>query len=315
MLALYHGKNTFLSKQKADAAVNRIKQSLLEHTVSFDFKIIDASVAQASTIIDEIQTPPMLTPHKVLLIKRLTQNPRKEFLIETIMHELEHPGETLDLIIWEDSKLPANLKFVKALKKFKAIDESVPMNKWAFRKWAQESAQSRGLSLPADAAHLLADRMNYDPERLIHELSKLKLTGKDRLSEHDIEQLCPDTLEHSIWELIDMINSGNPEKAEHILDRILQQGNDPQFVLLMIARNVRIILLTKLLQEQGATVSDIARKIKTPPFTISSIRSNAREMSIQRLTRMYDKLSNIDYSAKTGQLDIALALNILLSVI
>lgn len=317
MIKLYHGKNTFLSKRKADEAVTELRKLCNSNDTSYQERTFDASSASAEDIIAEIETPSLFSPHKILFIKRLNKNPDKENIHTCVVSLLDQDQNSpdLDIIIWEDEKLRSNLRFVKSLKEHDAIDESPEFNKRTFQTWGKEQAELKGLSLSRDATHLLSERTNFDPERFTRELTKLSLLGKEELSEDDIENLCPDTLEHTIWELIDAINANDAHLAEQRLDRVLRQGNDPIYVLLMIARNVRIVLLTKLLLQKGASTYDIARKIKAPPFTINAIKRNAQETSMERIVLLYDKLSNIDYSGKTGQLDIALALNILLSVI
>ncbi len=304
-----------MSKTQARKTIDEIREKLNSDKVTHDYITLDASETPAETIITEIETPSLLSPHKVIFLKYPTENSDKEDLIECITSHLDHSSETMDLIMWENIKLRANLRFVKALKAGDAIEESPELNRRSFRTWAQEVIDEEGLNLSKDAVYLLSERVNYDPERLTKELTKLSLVGKKTITEDDVEMLCPDTLEHSIWELIDAINDNNTALAEKKLNRVLRQGNDPIYVLLMLVRNVRIILLTKLLLKQGASTYDIARKIKAPPFTISAVKEKAQRTSYDRLVTIYDKLSNIDYSGKTGLLDVDLALNILLSVI
>jgi DNA polymerase III subunit delta len=317
MVQLFHGKNTFLSKTRALEAVSECKDRCDKKNIPYEYRIFDASSASAETILAEIETPSLFSPHKVIYIKRLNKNSEKESLHECILSLAGKKGqnENVDIIIWEDEKLRANLRFVKGLKKADATEEIPEFKKPSFRSWAQEQAAAHDLSLSRDAMYLLSERTNYDPERLTRELAKLSLLGKNELGEEDIENLCPDTLEHTIWQLIDAINDNDPGLAERKLDLMLRQGNDPFYVLVMIARNIRIVLLTKLLLQQGANTYEIAKKVKAPPFTINAIKRNAQQTSMERLISLYDKLSNIDYSGKTGQLDTSLALNILLSVI
>lgn len=317
MIQLFHGKNTFLSKTKSLKAVSNCKERCEEENILYDYRIFDASSTPAEVILTEIQTPSLFSPYKIIYIKRLNKCNDKESLHECILSlaEKNSTGKNVDIIIWEDEKLRANLRFVKSLKKVNAVEEIPEFKKPSFRSWAQEQALAKNLSFSHDAIYLLSERTNYDPERFIRELAKLSLLGKEKLGEEDIENLCPDTLEHTIWQLIDAINDNDPSLAERKLDLMLRQGNDPFYVLIMIARNIRIILLTKLLLQKGANTYEIAKRVKAPPFTIKAIKRNAEQTSMERLLSLYDKLSNIDYSGKTGQLDTSLALNILLSVI
>lgn len=315
MIKLFHGKSAFLSKISADEEVTRAKSSCEAKGVPFDYTVYDATSTDVETIIADIETPSLFSQHKILYIKRPTQNEEKDQLFDLIGGLFERGHSDIDVILWEDSKLRSNLTILKPFRENNALEESPDFNKRTFRTWAAGQLPEFGVHLSQGGVFLLSERSNYDPQRFIQELRKLRLLGKDLLTEEDIEELCPDTLENTIWELIDSINEGSIKIAERKLDRLLRQGNDPLYVLLMIARNVRIMLLVKKMSEQGSSTGDIARKIKAPPFTISAIRSKAETTSYERISLLYEKLSNIDYSGKTGQLDVALALNILLSVI
>ncbi|MEA3357549.1 MAG: DNA polymerase III subunit delta [Patescibacteria group bacterium] len=317
IILLFHGKNTFLSHQELNSALTGLKAKYNKSKTTYDPITFDASTTHADQIINEIETPSFFCSKKLIVLKRLSQNPEKEDLQKYIIAitETAQQNLTTDLLLWEDKKLRSNSRIIKAFKKNSSVWESPELNKRTFLSWAKTVISQSNIDIPFNALHLLSERVNYDPERLTREMDKIRLLGKDTLTEDDIESICPDTLEHSIWELIDMINSGNSAKAGRNLDIIIKQGNDPFFVLLMLTRNLRIILLTKLMTMQRATTSDIARKIKTPPFIINKVKRIAHDTSFKKIKLLYEKLANIDHSAKTGQLDIELALNILLSVI
>ena len=293
------------------------KQKLAEGQIAHELFTLDASTTSAESIMNEIETVSFFSTHKILFIKRISANPDKEVLHECVLgHTVpERKEESLDLILWEDGKLAKNLKFMKKMAGQATVVESPELNKRTFRTWAKEEVQATNLRMSSDTLFLLSERSNYNPESFNRELAKLKLIGKELITEDDIETYCPDTLEHTVWQLIDAVNENNINLAEKLLESTLQHGNDPHYLLLMLSRNIRITLLTKLLLDQGYTISQIAQKIKAPPFTIASIQSHARDMNMERIVMLYDKLTSIDYSEKTGQLDISLALHILLSVI
>lgn len=301
---------------------NRKKQ-LSENGITFEVFTIDASTNSAESIFTQLDTPSFFSNHKIIFIKRVTENKDKESLIESITEyaTVERENAPVDLIVWEAIKLPKNLRFMKKLSAHNAIVESPELddpqkpNKRLFKSWAGETVRSSGIKMSSDTVFLLSERANYNTESFTREISKLSLLGKKIITEEDIETYCPDTLEHTIWQLIDAINENDASNAETHLDSVLRQGNDPHFLLVMLARNIRLILLTKVLSEQNLNVYQIAKKIKAPPFTIASIQRKAKDMPLERIATLYDKLANIDYSEKTGQLDISLALHILISVI
>lgn len=317
MIRLFHGKNRFLSYNEVHKQLENLEKEYEKSNKSYEIRVIDASTADANQIINEIETPDLLLNRKIILLKRPYSSQDSDQLIDfiTLKAESSSKDDLNDLLIWEDQKLRSNSKLVKIFKKKDLLYESPEFNKRTFQTWAKETLSESEIDISNPAVHLLSERVNYEPERLVREISKLQLIKTDEISEEDIEKTCPDTLEHSIWELIDSINDGDSRSAGKTLNLVLNQGNDPFYVLLMIARNLRITLLAKYLLERGQSPTDIAKRIKTPPFTINKIRRTAQDTSYAKIKTIYEKLNNIDYSGKTGQLDVELALNILLSVI
>ncbi len=312
MIKIFHGKNTFLSYREARVAIEDLISEYEKEETPYDVKTIDASSAEASEIINELETPSLFQQQKILFIKRLSQSRDKDKLreyIENVNNERELPE---DIIIWETEKVRGNTRYLKS---FEDSYESPDLNKRTFISWAKKEAKKYDFALSKNALYLLAERTNYEPERFMQELKKLSLTKKKKINEDTIDKLCPNTLEHTIWELIDYINDDQAHKAAKRMQDILDQGNDPFFVLLMITRNLRLIFLTKRFMEKGQSLGQIAKKTKTPPFAVKKVMRSARKTSYGRIKKLYEKLYNIDYSGKTGQLDVQLALDILLSVI
>ncbi len=322
MIRLFHGKSKYLSQQLAKSFLQQRQQELRDSNIPFDVITIDASQKTADQILLEMETPSLFSVHKILYVKRLSLNKEKDLMFQSIIGKSSSTAtDTNTLILWEDTKLAKNLRIIKALAQQKAVFESPELddpkkqNRRIFKTWAREAVLNADLRMSPDTISLLSDRSNYNTERFSGELAKLALLGKKTITESDIETYCPDTLEHTVWQLIDAINEGNAREAEGHLESMIRQGNDPHLILLMLARNVRLILLTKLLTEKGLNMYQIAQKVKAPPFTIATLQKSARSIPQERLATLYDKISNIDYSEKTGQLDLSLALHILISVI
>lgn len=317
MIRLFHGKNTFLSYRMVHSLISELKDKYSSQSTTYDVSIFDTSATSIDQIINEIETPGLFVSQKIILLKRVSQNSDADQLKEFLMELVEQDPKSIpsDIIIWEDQKIRTNTRLAKAFSKNKALIEGPDLNKRTFLTWAKKALNESNVQISPNAIHLLSERVNYNPERLTQETAKIKLLGEREITEEDIERVCPDTLEHSIWELIDAINSGNNKESGKKLNMIIRQGNDPFFVLFMIARNLRMILLTKILLNKNYNTAQIARKIKAHPFTINKMKRTAQSIQFSRIKKIYEKLCSIDYSGKTGQLDVELALNILLSVI
>lgn len=279
--------------------------------------IIDATTVESEAIINEIETPSLFSHQKLILIKRLSENKDKNELRDFFI-KLKDQDIPEDIIIWETQKVRGNTNYFKS---FKNVYESPDLSnktystRKAFIKWSKKEIRDKKIKFTAKALQLLNEYTNYDPERFIQELNKLKLTSKKEINENIIKDLCPDTLENQIWDLVDNINSHNTSEAARQIQNLINQGKEPYYILIMMVWNLRLILMTKLLKEKGFSIGEIASKTHTNPYPIKKILNKTKEFSYKQIKLFYQKLCNIDYAGKTGQLDVKLALDILLCVI
>ncbi len=315
MFYLFHGKNSYLSFKEAKSLLEKVREKREKQSKAIDEITLDGSSQKFEKIINEVETPSFFSTHKIIFLKRPTDNKEKvkikDWIIEMVQNTPKRRG--IDMVIWEDKKIRSNSKLLKSFGK--NTWESPNLKPRSFTKWANDEIKKEKFQIDRDAIDMLSQRVNYEPERFFHEVEKLRLLNKEKITVEDIEKVAPDTLEHSIWDLIDSINDGKREKAGELLNNLIQQGNDPYYILSMLSRNMRIILLTKLLLKREMSSSEIAKHIGTHPFVISKVKNKSRNIEIERIKKIYEKLVSIDYSTKTGQIEIELALNILISVI
>ena len=144
----------------------------------------------------------------------------------------------------------------------------------------------------------------------------MKLVIEDKtITRQDVTSLVSNTLESDIWNLIDAINTGDRKYSVEILERLISQSVDANYIISMITRNVRLITLTKYLLEESEETGSIAKTLKVPPFTVPSLISSSKKYSKKRLQTLYTKLSNLDYQIKKGQIDSNLGLTLLSSIL
>ena len=152
---------------------------------------------------------------------------------------------------------------------------------------------------------LLAEKTNYDPERCANEIKKLKLDPESDL------RYVTDTLEKDIWGLIDAINHKDRAQSMSILENLYKQNNDPNYILSMLARNLRIMTLAKYLNDQRKSFKEICSILRIPPFTLPSILDSSKGYEWKNIQQIYKKLANLDQQIKTGKIDGNLGLTLI----
>ncbi len=309
---LYHGSSHYLSLEAAHEHIDSIKQKKKE----IEVLTINADSTDSQTILDTLTSQNLFVPERILFIKRLYKNKKKDELVPLVINILENTSSKDTVILWEDQKVKANTKYYKFFKKDNNEESFEELNKRTFFTWLREELKKQNMRMEAIATKDIAERTNYDPERCSNELKKLKLLLDDKeIKREDVEKLITNTLERDIWSLIDAINEADTEKSTMILEKLLSQAVDVNYIIAMIARNLRLITLTKHLLEEGKTSKEIASILKIAPWTVQPLIRSSKDYSEKKITYLYTKLSNLDFQIKKGLIEPKLGITILSTIL
>jgi len=300
---LYHGNSVYLS-------LRAVKQEISTNVERHNLVTIEADTEKAQKIIDSIQNQGLFVSKRVFLIKRLYKNKEKDSIIEKLLSILSDQFPD-DLYLWEDQKIRSTTKYLKFFKINNSLEEYSVLNKRNFLSWIDQELKENNLKADETTKRLLAQRTNYDPERCANEIKKHKLNNTEEIKEQDLDLLTTDTLEEDIWKLVDSINSDKKERSIEILEKLYSQNTDPNFILSMLARNLRLITMAKHLKKQRKSFSEICSIMKVAPFSLYPILGVIDRYDKEKIKLLYTKLSNLDYQIKTGRIDGMLGLTLI----
>lgn len=305
---LYHGTSPYLSLK----AVHSYLEDIKKKDPSVGITILEADSLNSKTIFDTISSPTLFVTKRIIFVKRIYRNKEKSLLTDEITKILKEKDIDDVVIFWEDQKIKSNTKYYKFFKESNNIEEVDQLNKRTFFTWLRKELELNEAKIDQSIIKELAERTNYDPERCSNEIKKFKLNNEEKIIEKDdLETLTADTLEKDIWDLIDAINLGDKVKSIMILDRLSSQFVDVNYTLSMLARNLRLISLTKYLLDQKMDYREISSLLKVPPFTMPSLAKSASKYTNEKITTLYSKLSNLDFQIKIGKIDGNLGLTLI----
>jgi DNA polymerase-3 subunit delta len=79
----------------------------------------------------------------------------------------------------------------------------------------------------------------------------------------------------------------------------------------MLARQVRILIQVSELQQQRLTPREMASRLKLHPYVVEKTSAQARNFGLAQLEAAHQRLVETDWSIKTGKVEDALALDML----
>ncbi len=183
----------------------------------------------------------------------------------------------------------------------------------ALAQWIRARAKKDGGEFTREAAQALAES-EPDPRALDQEILKL-LTYVDfarAVDEADVQTLTPAGGEAKIFDLVDALGQRRGPAAMRELHKLLER-EEPLYLLSMITRQFRLMLLAKELLEARRGENEIAQALGQKPYPTQKICAQARNHTLPGLEHIYRRLLDYDIDIKTGQVDSAAALDTLVA--
>jgi DNA polymerase-3 subunit delta len=315
MIIFLYGDDQFRSHQK----LLEIKNKYLASDKSgsglspFDF----SEGAEARKIINVFSTSNLLAPKRLVIIKRLISagpETEKEKILEYLKKNGEKISQDNDLVaaFWEEGAPKKADKLFKILQKISKSQDCARLAGAKLEQWIlkriKELDEKAGISKAA--LEKLVAYCGGDCLVLNSEIEKLvNYAGGDMIGEKDVELLVRANLGSNIFATVDALGANNKKEALALLHRHLEKGDDPFYLMSMFVYQFRNLLKIADLKEQGMPEYEIAKISKMHPFVVKKSLSQLRHYSFERLQKIYARLSDIDAKAKTGKMDMKLALD------
>ena len=234
---------------------------------------------------------------------------------------LERMPPTTTLVFIEDGALNSRNPMLRSIGKLAEHREFRPLRGAPLLRWIEQRVGRAGGGMTPGAVRLLADLVGDNLWSLASEIDKLTTYALGRtVTEQDVTTLTIGAREASIFTLVDAIIGRNLRQASRTLQQLLDEGSAPPYVLFMIARQVRALLLAKDLLEANRRLptaervvdEEIGRRIGvTHPYALRKTLDQARGAAAAQLAAAHHRLLEADLSLKTGRMDGDLAAELL----
>lgn len=135
-------------------------------------------------------------------------------------------------------------KWVKAIESVGVVVQSKPIEGMALQKWCQQRAQEAGLSLEAEAAALLSERVEGNLLAADQEIEKLGLlfAKGSAIQPQDIIDNVADQAHYQLFALSSAMLLGRTQYALQILHRLHQEGLEAPIVLWLLSKEIRLLI-------------------------------------------------------------------------
>lgn len=190
-------------------------------------------------------------------------------------------------------------KWVQAIEASGLVVQSLPIEKRALPAWCEQKAQALGITLSAEAARLLAERVEGNMLAADQEIEKLSLyfaKGTVLEAQHILDNVA-DQAHYQLFGLATAVLLGQTGYALQVLKRLEQESLEAPIVLWMLAKEVKQCLALAQMQ-QSRSLAQVFTQLKIWRVKQGEYSAALKRHSLADWQKMLQKALAIDLTIK-----------------
>jgi DNA polymerase-3 subunit delta len=320
------GKDEFSLQQKLEEIKNELGN---QEMLAVNTTLLDDRQLSLNQLKDACSAVPFLCLYRLVIVKgllgrfesksgserraarsRAKLNSGLEEWMGLAEYVRQMPPTTILVLI--DGEIKANNRLLKSLASQAKVMGFAPLSDRNLSGWIQDRVEQGGGTISPGALKLLVGLVGADLWTMSSEIDKLIAYCSGKLiTEDSVKQVTSYAREANIFALVDAILEGRRKVAQQLLHRLLQEGASPSYVLAMITRQLRLIVIAKDLGPKLSRPENRNRLEPTSGYGLEKAVKQAKSYNLERIKKAYHKLLEADIAIKTGKYDSDLALDLL----
>lgn len=289
------------------------KQAITDDSFStFNHSVYDGPEIDFSSIADDVMSPPMFEPFKLIEWKY----PDFEKMKESEFAELERIIDMVNstdyavlafLVADGDIDLGTPKKESKFVKRFGNRIKILNFEKSTdaqLLSWLKKHFDAEKIEVSADTLRALIFRAGHSMTVLSNEVEKLSALAKsrklDKITEAEVNEAAASTPECDTFAFSNAILEKNKKAAFLALDEMKSRRVDPIIILGMLAKTYTDIMNIAIMLKDGIGQTDIQNATKMNPYKLKLYISAAKKYSPEHARKILSELTRVDTGAKYG---------------
>lgn len=315
MIRVLHGEDEFsrseaLARIRASAGPPEVRDP---NTTVFEGRSI-----RLDEVIGAARVVPFMADRRVVIVHGVLARMQKRDKSlgdgwQNLAEALSGLPATTEIVFVEDVRLRENGLAFKSVGPSANIQEFRRKQRGELEIWIRDRFAGHDASATRDAVARIAWLAGSDMRLLDQEIRKLSLYAGDRaVTRADVDLMVPEAREASIFAAVDAVLGQRPAVAMKLLYSLLSGGSSVQHILSMLARQVRLLILTVELRQQGVPQEELGKRIGlTNRFALDKTVRQSASFDAGRLANIHRRLLAADLAIKQGEMDERLAVEIL----
>ncbi len=241
-----------------------------------------------------------------------------------IGERLAHVPDSTELI-FVDAAISWNNPLLSAIRPLAQVHEFRLPSVRDMPGWVRQRADRLGAAIEPSAISALVDAIGNDTRLIDMELQKLAIyrshgrsaefsdgRSDGMIRRQDVEAMVSYVREANIFAAVDAALEGRAGFALRLAHQLLAEGRSSTYVVTMLARQVRFLIVAKDMKSRGFQQDEIGRRLSIRGYPLTKTMQQEGRFSAERLAEIHRKLLEADLSIKTGAADEEMALDALI---
>lgn len=313
MIYLFHGPDDFACSE----ALKELRATIPPDLAHLNSTDLDGRKLKIQDLAVACEALPFLADHRLVIVTDALKHTKAGKDRDALRDYLRRVPDTCILVFAESEDFDKRSSVYTYIKKHGQIREFQPRQGAELLRWLGDRATSQGARLERNAAQHLVDYVGNDSRTLISELDKLitYVGHGNRITTQVVELLVQDNQEYNLFTFIDNLSMRTRGAALQGIQELLADGQPIPYIVFMLARQVRILLVVQELAGQRLRADEIAAQLRQKPFVVRKALEQIRGFREDELRMLHDRLLELDHATKTGRVSTEVALDILIAEI
>lgn len=294
---LVHGEEEWIKNN----LIKDIKAKVLDESAELmNYNVFEGKEVTVSAIIDMCETMPFFSEKKVVVVKnsglfKVGKKDESEKLAEWI-------GNIPDYVVllFCETEVDKRSKLYKQVKsKYALVEAGYPGDEELLRIFTAKNA-----NISQETLRYFIQNMPQNIGYALSEFEKLlDYTNGTTITRKEIDEICVFSLEQRVFTLIKEVTQNNATEALKIYKALIDSKESPIGILVLIARQYRVMLQVKYLLKANMPIKQIASEVGLPFFVAKETAQLTQRFSFKQLETVLSMCLESDIAIKTGAME------------
>ena len=293
-----YGDEPYLLNQ----CIDRFKYAVLsEATMDFNYSLFYASDADVTQIKDTVETLPVFTSYRLVIVKNVQDFKDSEFLELESVIENQVPSTILVLL---SDKIDKRKKIYKTIfEKAVCVEFKKPYPN-EYPRWISHLCNSQKLQISTEAIYRLHRLVGNNLTELESQIFRIQdfLGDQTQIELSHVNEVVSVSREESVFDFTNALGQKDRALALEQLVNLLDQGQSEQSIIALVARHMRILLIVRSGLDRDIGGAKLAHLAGVAPYFIESYCDQARLWTISKIEDALMILHDTDKALKSSPL-------------